>query len=336
MKKALKHPPDNPPDNALHNPSPIGPVRTGLPPVASNRGLAMGLVVISSVVISFGGLIIRSMEAAGPWQINFYRSIALFGVTCGYIAFRFRGRAWSAIGGIGALGVLGGVFLGLAGIAFLQALSRTTVANTLFILGAIPFFAAAMARIVLHEKLNRATMATMLAAAAGLSAMMLEGIGIGSGLGNMFALLTALLFASYAVVLRLNRHQEMVPALLVAALLIVAIASTQAENLVISARDLALCFFWGGVLSGVANWLFIYASRHLAAAEVTLFMLLEIALGPLWVWWAMDEAPSRWTLIGGALIMLAVAVRASLELLAAKRRRRRLDKTSSIKLDELN
>ena len=276
----------------------------------------MVFMVLSSVVISFGGLIIRSMEAALPWQINFHRSVALFGVVAVFILLRYRRRAFSYVGGIGALGCLAGVLLGVAGMTFLQALTRTTVANTLFILGAIPFFAAALARVLLKEKLTRATLLTMLAAAAGLSVMVFEGVAIGVGAGNFFALATALLFALYVVILRGGRRREMLPTLLISATTIIVVSfAIQYDDLAISTHDLVLSFIWGGVLSGFAHWLFIYASRHLAAAEVTLFMLLEFALGPLWVWLVVDERPSAWTIVGGVMIIFAVAVRAVLELL---------------------
>ncbi len=276
----------------------------------------MLLMVVSSVVISFGGLIVRSMEAALPWQINFYRSAALLGVVAVFIVLRYGRKSVSVVGNIGALGCLAGVFLGCAGMAFLQALTRTTVANTLFILGAIPFFAALLARILLKEKLTRATLLTMAVAALGLVVMVFEGIAIGVGAGNGFALLTAFLFASYAVALRSRRQKEMLPTLLISAIVIMAASViAQGGDLSISWRDMMLSFLWGGLLSGVANWLFIYASRHLAAAEVTLFMLLEFALGPLWVWLVVDEQPSMWSIVGGLLIILAVAVRAVVELL---------------------
>ncbi|MGI9310903.1 MAG: DMT family transporter [bacterium] len=288
-------------------------------PFDSNRPLAMAAMIVSSVTISFSGLVVRSIEAAEPWQINFYRSIALLGVVGGWIVFRFGRDSLGAIANIGALGVVAGVLLGGAGMAFLQALTHTTVANTLFILGAIPFFAALVARVALKERLSRETVVTMLVAAAGLSVMVAEGVAIGVGAGNAFALLTALLFALYAVILRSRRQREMLPSLLISALLIIVVSGIiQAGDLAISLYDLTLCFIWGGLLSGSANWLFIYASRHLAAAEVTLFLLLEFALGPLWVWLAINEQPSRWTLIGGALIILAVAVRAAVELRGAR------------------
>lgn len=288
-------------------------------PVDTQRGWAMALMVLSSVVISFGGLLMRSMEAAQPWQINFYRSIALLGAVGGFLLVRHGREFFPAVMRIGKSGVAGGVLLGCAGMTFLQALAATTIANTLFILGSIPFFAALFARVILKEKLSRATLLTMLVAAAGLAVMMFEGIAIGANAGNAYALATALLFAGYAVILRGRRRREMLPTLLVSALCILLVSSVvQAGDLAISARDMVLSFIWGGALSGVAHWLFIYAARHLAAAEVTLFMLLEFALGPLWVWLAVNERPSMRTLAGGALIILAVAVRACAELPGAR------------------
>lgn len=275
----------------------------------------MLFMVASSVIISFGGLLIRSMESALPWQINFHRSIALFGVISIFILLRYRGRSISIVSEIGALGLLGGVLLGCAGMAFLQALTHTTIANTMFIVGSVPFFAALLARVLLKEKLTKSTLLTMVVAAAGLVVMVFEGVAIGLGIGNGFALLTAFLFASYAVILRGKRQKEMMPTLLMSALVIIIVAViVQAGDLTISLHDLILSYLWGGILAGMAHTLLIYASRHLAAAEMTLFMLLESALSPLWVWLVINEQPSMWTIIGGALIILAVAVRALLEL----------------------
>jgi drug/metabolite transporter (DMT)-like permease len=65
--------------------------------------------------------------------------------------------------------------------------------------------------------------------------------------------------------------------------------------------------------------MFIFASRHLAAAEVTLIMLLEFAPGPIWVWLYIGEVPTRWTLIVVSVVITAVAVRAILELMNKSR-----------------
>ena len=284
--------------------------------IDSRRGYAMLLMVISSVVISFGGLVMRNIEVADPWQINFYRSGAMLAAVTVILLLRYRGSALSVVANIGRLGVLGGALLSVAGIAFIQALVSTTVANALFMLGGIPFFAALFARIFLKEKLRRTTLATMLVAACGLGIMLWEGLGAGSGYGNAMALLTSLSFALYAVVVRYKRQTEMLPTLLLSSIIIMLIALVaNSGDLYVPLHDLLLCFLWGAGLSGLVNWMFIIASRHLAAAEVTLIMLLEFALGPVWVWLFVGETPALGTLAGGALVIFAVALRAIIEMI---------------------
>lgn len=287
------------------------------PGTASKRRAAMLLIVCCAVIISFDGPMIRSMDAALPWQVNFYRSIALLGFVGTAIALRFGRASLAAISGIGVRGCVAGALFGCSTMAFVQSMVLTTVANTLFILGTIPFLAALMARLLLKEKLGTATVLTMAVAAVGLTVMVLEKIAVGGGAGSALALVSAACFALYTVLLRGGRHKEMLPVLLISALvIIVAAALVRAGDLRISAHDLILCLIWGGLLTGTAHWLFILSSRHLAAAEVTLFLLLELALGPLLVWLMFAETPSAWTLAGGALIVCAVAARAVVELAA--------------------
>ncbi len=275
----------------------------------------MGLMVASSVLISFGGLIMRSMEAADAWQINLYRSLAFMAAVALILLLRYRRDTIVRARAIGRLGLLGGALLAVAGIAFLQALTHTTVANTLFTLSAIPFITAGLARVLLKERLRRATLVTMLVAALGIFVMVAEGFGLGSGYGNAMALLTALCFSGFAVIVRYNRRIDMLPTLLVSGAIIAAVTlAARYDDLGVSLNDLLLCFLWGGVLSGLANGMFVAASRHLVAAEVTLFMLLEFALGPVWVWLFVNEVPTVWTLVGGVLVIASVTLRAILEL----------------------
>jgi drug/metabolite transporter (DMT)-like permease len=192
---------------------------------------------------------------------------------------------------VGRFGILAGVLLAGAGLSFIQAFTHTTIANALFIIGAIPFFAALLARIFLGERLRRATLVTMLFAGSGLALMVVNGINIGSGFGNLMALSTALCFAGFAVVVRYRRQVEMLPSLLIASALIIAVSlPVTGGDLTLPLNDILLCLFWGGCLSGLVN-----------------------ALGPVWVWLFVGEIPHRWTLIGGSVIIASVAVRAILQ-----------------------
>ena len=86
------------------------------------------------------------------------------------------------------------------------------------------------------------------------------------------------------------------------------------DDLLISWNDLLLCFVLGGLLSATVNTLFIIAAKHLFAAELTLFMLLEFTLGPIWVWIFVNEVPTRWTLTGGSIVISAVLLKSVSEL----------------------
>jgi drug/metabolite transporter (DMT)-like permease len=276
----------------------------------------MLLMVLGSIAISFGGLVQRNIEVATPWQINVYRSIGMVLAIALIIMVQNRGRFFASLAGVGRFGILASALLAVAGICFIQALTYTTIANALFVLGAIPFFAALFARLFLGERLRRSTLVTMLFAACGLALMVVKGMSLGSGFGNAMALVTALFFAGYAVVLRYRRRIEMLPVLVISSVFIIGVSLLfTGSDLAVPLDDILLSLFWGACLSGFVNWTFIIASRHLAAAELTLIMLLEFALGPIWVWWFIGEVPTGWTLIGGCVIIGAVAARAVLELI---------------------
>jgi len=173
-----------------------------------HRLKGMVLVVISSVGISFGGLISRYIENADASQINIHRSLSTAIIVAAVLLFRYRGNVVGRIVQIGRPGLLGSFLLTIAGIAFMQAITTTTVANTLFTLSAIPFITAALAWVFLREGLDNITIVTMIGAAAGVGVMLAEGAVGGSLYGNAMAVVTAVFFSGYAVIIRGHRHVD--------------------------------------------------------------------------------------------------------------------------------
>ena len=281
----------------------------------NRRAFAMMLMVVGSVVISFGGLIVRNIEFADAWQINFYRSIAFASAILIVIAFEHRRHTVSRIRAIGYPGIWAGFILGIAGVAFMQALTTTTIANTMFTMSAIPFITAGLARFFLKERLNNLTLITMVLAAIGVVVMVVDSFGMGSVYGNIMAIITAIGFALFAIMVRAYRHIDMLPSLLVAGLFVIVVSIVASfDDLSISWTDMLLCFLLGGVLSGFGHWVFVVASRHLMAAELTLFMLFEFALAPLWVWQFIGETPTTLALSGGGIVIVSVIARTLFEL----------------------
>ena len=56
------------------------------------------------------------------------------------------------------------------------------------------------------------------------------------------------------------------------------------------------------------------APRYISAPEVNLFFLLEVILGPIWVWLIIKEQPSVQTIIGGIVIIITIALHSFLAL----------------------
>lgn len=295
-------------------------LRSGSP----RRGFALTIVLTGSVAISFAGVLVRMIETADAWQINFYRAIAQMAFVLLVLVVQHRGAVFSRIMAVGMPGILGGLALAGASVCYMESITTTTVANTLFLLSAIPLVTALLARLFLNERLQRSTLIAMGVAALGIVIMLGEGFSGGSVYGNVMGVITVFGFSTFAVIIRKYRDLDMMPSLLVSTgVLIVAAYVVKGGDVVISDRDILICAIWGVFLIGLANWTFIIASRHLEAAEVTFFMLLEFAIGPLWVWLLIGETATVWTLVGGALVIGSVSARAAMQIHQGRRAKTR-------------
>jgi drug/metabolite transporter (DMT)-like permease len=114
-------------------------------------------------------------------------------------------------------------------------------------------------------------------------------------------------FAGQVTVLRqYHAHVDMLPQVLVAGVISLALAALLAPPFAATSRDLAILAVMGCLQLGTGCLLATAASRHLSATELGLLALLEPILGPLWVWAFMGEAPGRAALTGGAIVLTAV------------------------------
>lgn len=78
--------------------------------------------------------------------------------------------------------------------------------------------------------------------------------------------------------------------------------------LLTSADVLALAHL-GLVQVALAYVLLTVSVRHLPALDVSLLLLAEPVLNPVWTWWLRGEEPGRWVIVGGACIVLAAGIR---------------------------
>ena len=285
----------------------------------SNRNLSILLLITGSVGISFGGLIMRNINNADPWQITFYRSLAfLFSITL-VLIYRHNSDILTSIKKIGYPGIAGGFFLMIAQILYVQSFAHTSIANALFTFSTIPFISAFLAFIFIKEKISTTTIVTMFFAFIGIFIMIKDGLETGGFYGNIIALICAFSFSTFVIILRKSRNNDMLPVNLISSVLalIVSFAISLGE-INVPIQDILLCFLWGGVLSGFVHSVFVYSTRFLQASEATLFMLLEFSLGPFWVWIFLNETITQEAFYGGIIVMLSVAVYSFFEIKKTK------------------
>ena len=265
-------------------------------------------ILLAGVALSLGGLLIRMVEVASPWQILFYRSGFLALGLLLYLAWRERGWPLANLIRAGGAALLGGVCIAVAMAGFVWSVTHTTVANTLFILAASPFFAAILGRITIGEAVPARTWGTIALAGGGIAIMVHDGIALGHLAGLLAALGATFGFAAMTVILRWRAHVDMTAIGVYGAVLsaLFGLFMSGADGVVIPAADLGWCFLYGGPVLALAFVLITHGGRYVPAAEVTLLSLSEVALGPLWVWLAVDEQPSPASLIGGGLVLAAV------------------------------
>lgn len=268
------------------------------------RGLI--LAVSAGLVWSTLGLGIRFVEEATAWQIVFYRSLGLFAAVLAAMAVRHRGRIDRSFRASRWNNLLGGVAQAVGATASIFAILHTTVANVVFMLCSAPFFAAFFAWVVLGERVPLHTWIAMGAALLGVALMVGDGFATGAVFGNLIALLVPVSFATFTVTLRYTRTADKFPTLACNALVSVGVALLFMPGFAITPWDFLLCFGLGIVQKGVGAILFTLGARYLRAAEVTLVSLIEVVLGPIWVWLAIGETPTALALMGGAVVIAAV------------------------------
>jgi drug/metabolite transporter (DMT)-like permease len=192
---------------------------------------------------------------------------------------------------------------------FMIALTRTSVANTLLVIGLAPLLAALLARVVLGQTIRRITWAAIIAAGAGIWWMVHEAISVDGPTGILIALGVPLASAINLVTLRrVHAELDLAPAVLVGALISCAAMLPLAWPLATGGRDLLILAFLGAFQLALPCWLMVRALAWLAPHEVALIALLEVVLGPLWAWLFVGEATHAATLQGGVVVLAALVV----------------------------
>jgi drug/metabolite transporter (DMT)-like permease len=277
---------------------------------------AVSLMVLVTLLWSTAGVVSRHFEVAQGFEVTFWRSA--FTVLALSVALtRLRGVAlWRGLWRSPRAVWLSGLCWAVMFTAFMLALTMTRVANVLVTMAIGPLVTALFARLFLHHRLPARTWAAIAVAGAGIAWMFgheVQAADARSLLGMAVALAVPLAAAINFTVLQHISHgevpgesQDMLPAVLIGALLSSLVTLPLAWPLQASAHDLVLLAGLGGFQLALPCLLVVGLTRILPAPEIALLGLLEVVFGVLWAWIGAGEAPGPTALTGGALVLGAL------------------------------
>ena len=272
------------------------------------------LAFIGIMFITPDSLLIR-LANVESWSLIFYRGfIPFFVVFVGLLIIK-RNKFFHSIieNGWHGLGYIC-TFI-VTNILFVHSIENTTVANTLIMVSLAPMLSALVSFVFLKEVPDKKTWAAITVTTLAVIYIFIDSFEKGDVKGNLFGFICALGLAAGAVIIRAGKkNANLIPSAMTAKLIIALIALFFVDDLTIKGKDYLIIPVMCVFCVAIPFVLITLAPRYITAAEVNLFFLLEVVLGPLWVWFVIKEQPSQETIIGGAIIILAIATHSFLAL----------------------
>ena len=264
------------------------------------------LIFFGALSLSFGGLIVKSFEGATLWQILFWRSLFFSFTVLTFLIITYKSKVLKSFYDSGLPGFIGGLILSIGFCGYVFAMYNTTVANTNFIISLQILFLAIFGFFFLKEKINLITLISIILAMSGVLLMVGNSLSPGELSGNLAAFTMPITFAVLIMIVRKFPSVDMVPAQFVAGISSCLIGLSLSPTIMISPHDIFLGFLAGFFQIGFGFIFITIGARTTPSAMVGIIMLSESVLGPIWAFLFVNEIPSLYGLIGGAIILFAV------------------------------
>jgi drug/metabolite transporter, DME family len=261
------------------------------------------LVLAAALLWSTGGLFIKWTELSA-FELTFGRSLL-----AALVLVFFTRREGFRLNGMTVVTSL--LYAALL-ILFVVATKLTTAANAIFLQYTAPIYVLILEPLFYKEKFRRSDLMTVLACIAGMSLFFVGKLRPQDVSGNLAALASGLCFAFYILLLRhpqsrrVNRAVSAIYGNLLLVILMAPVGIAALEHMTL--RDAGSVLYLGVFQIGVAYTLFTLGmARGVRSLDASIVGYIEPVLNPVWVFIFLGERPSAWAILGGSIIIAAVA-----------------------------
>jgi DME family drug/metabolite transporter len=267
------------------------------------------LLLFGGFCLSWGGLIVKSFEQASIWQILLLRSFFFILALMLFLLFTYKKNTLKIMKDSGFPAILGGFVMSFSFIAFILAMTQTTVANVVFIISTQTMFLAIFGYFYLKEKVSLMGSLSIFLAMSGIIIMVGDSLSSGSLFGNLVALAIPINFAILVMIIRKYSNLDMVPAVFYSGIFALIYGLFFTESFVFTKHDILMGFLLGVPQMALGFICITIGSRTTASATIGLLMLSETLCGPIWAWLFLTEIPPLSVFIGGAIIISAIILK---------------------------
>jgi drug/metabolite transporter (DMT)-like permease len=256
-------------------------------------------VIGAALLWSTGGLGIKAV-AEPPLAVAFWRS----GIAAVALGLLFR----PSLRGRGALFLATAVSYAACLTTFVIATKWTTAANAIVLQYSGVIWVLLAAPLVVGEAFRVRDAIAVVVAMGGMALFFLADLDGRGRAGDLMALLSGVFYAGIVLLLRRERGGEAAVTwgnVLAAAALAPAVLGSPAP----SAQSAAILVFLGTVQIAAAYTLFVRGIAHVPAARASLLTMVEPIANPIWVFLLLGEAPRLLSLVGGMIVLGAIAWR---------------------------
>lgn len=268
-----------------------------------------GLLVtsIGVLIMSLESLFIK-LTTISPITFSFYLGIFMFLSMTVTLIIKQKNALKEITKTSFPILLLCGVLMGSSNIFFISAIKSTTVANVVIIFGTSALFSSFFAYIFYKQKISKNIYYASFFMFIGLFVIFNDKLGLGNLVGNMYAVLCTITFSLSFVLLARYTKISRVALTAVTGIFLALATLILADTISIDFYTFLIIAIMGLLITPISRVLIGNGTKFISASEVSILMIIETIMAPIWVWIFLKEIPSSNTFIGGGIILLTLIV----------------------------